>query len=135
VSLPATTSGDVLVRVLDTNRTSGNRVLDALTVDHLYIRTEAGDSPPPDGGGGDEQPMTIDLTASGWKDKGSQVVDLAWSGATGGVVVTRDNLTVYTGTASTYQDRTGGKGGATYTYLVCEQATPTNCSARVTVTF
>lgn len=132
-SLPATTSGDVRVRVLDTNRGAGNRTLDTLTVDHLFVRTEGG-APPPDGGGG-EEPTTIDLTASGWKDKGTQVVDLAWAGTSGSVVVTRDDQTVYTGSATTFQDRIGAKGGATYTYRVCESATPTNCSARVTVTF
>ena len=37
--LPAGTSGSVLVRVVDTDRTAGNRALDSLSVDHLSIRS------------------------------------------------------------------------------------------------
>lgn len=37
-SLPAGTSGTVIVRVVDSNRVVGKRVLDKIVVDHLYIR-------------------------------------------------------------------------------------------------
>lgn len=38
--LPGVTGSKVLVRVLDTDRRAGNRVLDSISVDHLYIRSE-----------------------------------------------------------------------------------------------
>ena len=37
-SLPAGTSGAVMLRVIDSNRTAGKRVADKVFVDHLYIR-------------------------------------------------------------------------------------------------
>ena len=40
--LPATLSGTVYLRVQDTDRTQGNRTLDTLHVDHLFIRSEGG---------------------------------------------------------------------------------------------
>lgn len=39
--LPSATSGTVYIRVKDTNRTAGKRVLDTIYVDHIYIRSEA----------------------------------------------------------------------------------------------
>ena len=46
--LPSSTSGAITVRVLDTNRTSGNRALDTVYIDHLYVESQAagGGSPP-----------------------------------------------------------------------------------------
>ena len=40
VSLPLGLQGNVLIRVLDTDRNSGNKSLDTVFVDELYIRTE-----------------------------------------------------------------------------------------------
>jgi hypothetical protein len=37
--LPATTSGRVYIRVRDTNRVQGSRDLDAIYVDHMFIRS------------------------------------------------------------------------------------------------
>jgi len=39
--LPSNTSGTVYIRVKDTNRTAGRKVLDTIYVDHIYIRSEA----------------------------------------------------------------------------------------------
>jgi hypothetical protein len=38
-SLPSSVSGSVYVRVMDTDRSPGNRALDTVFVDHLYIQT------------------------------------------------------------------------------------------------
>jgi hypothetical protein len=40
--LPGTLRGTVSIRVMDTDRTEGNRALDTIYVDHLFIRTESG---------------------------------------------------------------------------------------------
>jgi len=38
--LPSSTSGTVYIRVTDTDRTAGNKTLDTIYVDHMYIRSE-----------------------------------------------------------------------------------------------
>jgi PKD repeat protein len=43
-SLPASLSGMVYIRVVDTDQTPGNRSLDSININHLYIETET--SPP-----------------------------------------------------------------------------------------
>jgi len=79
----------------------------------------------------------ITLTATGYKVKGVQNVDLAWSGATSGSVdVYRDGAVIQT-TANdgAYTDNLGKKGGGvTYVYKVCEAGTST-CSSDVNVAF
>ena len=47
VSLPPDTQGSVLIRVLDTDRSSGNKFLDTVFVDELYISTENQPGVPP----------------------------------------------------------------------------------------
>jgi serine protease len=82
------------------------------------------------GGGG------ITLSAAGYKVKGSQTVDLTWSGAAGtSVDVYRDGVRVTT-TANdgAHTDPINRKGGGSYVYRVCEAGTST-CSGNVTVTF
>jgi PKD repeat protein len=78
----------------------------------------------------------IALTATGYKAKGLQKVDLAWSGATGtnvdifrngGKIVTTSNDGAYT-------DAINKKGGGTYVYQVCEAGSST-CSNTVTAIF
>jgi serine protease len=93
-------------------------------------------------GGGTEPPPPpppaegITLSASGYKVKGFNTVDLTWTGATttsvdvyrnGGLLATVSNTGSYT-------DHTGTKSKATFTYQVCEAGTST-CSNSVTVTF
>lgn len=78
----------------------------------------------------------ISLTASGYKVKGRHHVDLAWSGATStDVDIYRDGgLIATTANDGEYTDATNNRGGATYTYQVCEAGTST-CSDTVTVVF
>jgi PKD repeat protein len=78
----------------------------------------------------------ITLSATGYKVKGSQAVDLIWSGASGtNVDVFRDGSKITT-TANdeSHTDNIGTKGGGSYTYRVCEAGTST-CSGNATVTF
>lgn len=86
-----------------------------------------------------EQPAgsAINLSASGFKVKGRQQVDLSWSGSSASFVEIRRNGSVIN--ASTindgfYNDNIGAKGGATYRYEVCDAGT-SNCSNAVTITF
>lgn len=79
---------------------------------------------------------SITLSASGYKSRGYDMVDLAWSGAAGSSVdVFRDGAKVTT-TANdgAYTDNTKTSGTGTFTYEVCEAGTST-CSNQVTVTF
>ena len=39
-SLPSSLTGTVTIRVLDTDRTAGNRPLDTVHIDHMFIRGE-----------------------------------------------------------------------------------------------
>lgn len=82
------------------------------------------------GGGG------ITLSATGYKVKGAQAVDLAWSGAgSTNVDVYRDGAIIATTpNDGAYTDSLGGKGAATYNYQVCEAGTST-CSNVATVVF
>jgi len=82
------------------------------------------------GGGG------ITLSASGYKSKGSQYVDLSWSGAgSANVDVYRNGgLLVTTANDGAYTDATGSKGAGSYDYQVCEAGTST-CSNVANVTF
>lgn len=86
------------------------------------------------GGGGD---APISLTATGSKVKGRHSIDLAWDGATStNVDIYRDG-SVITTTANdgAYTDTTNNRGGATYTYQVCETGGTTTCSDTATVVF
>jgi hypothetical protein len=78
----------------------------------------------------------IILTASGYKVKGLQAVDLAWSGAAGSQVdVYRNGALIATvANNGAWTDNIGIKGSATYLYSVCEAGT-SNCSAEVSVVF
>lgn len=78
----------------------------------------------------------ISLTATGYKVKGRHHIDLEWSGATSTSVDIHRNgsLLVTTANDGFHTDATNNRGGATYTYQVCEAGTST-CSDTVTVTF
>ncbi|MEW9799383.1 S8 family serine peptidase [Alteromonas sp. CYL-A6] len=91
------------------------------------------------GGGGGTDPGPggdLSLSAVGYKNKGTQVVDLTWSGATGASVDVYRNGGVITTTANdgAYTDNLNVKGGGVYDYQICEAGT-TTCSATVTVVF
>ncbi|MBI4464308.1 MAG: S8 family serine peptidase [Acidobacteria bacterium] len=83
--------------------------------------------PPPDG---------FTLTANGYKVKGLQKADLAWTGATSATVdVFRNNANITTTVNDgAYTDNINQRGGGSYTYKVCEAGT-TTCSNDATVTF
>lgn len=79
---------------------------------------------------------SINLSATGYKVKGTQHADLSWDGTTStSVDVYRDGaLVTTTANDGAYTDNTGNKGGGSATYQVCEAGTST-CSSEVTVTF
>ena len=66
--LPSSISGTVYVRLVDSDRTSGNRELDSVHIDHMYIRTIVESGTPP--------AAPANLTATAVSD--SQI-DLTWS--------------------------------------------------------
>ncbi|MEO5589268.1 MAG: S8 family serine peptidase [Gemmatimonadaceae bacterium] len=78
----------------------------------------------------------ITLSASGYKVKGSQKVDLTWSGASStSVDVFRDDVMVTTTpNDGAYTDAINAKGSASYSYRICEAGTGT-CSSTVVVIF
>jgi hypothetical protein len=76
----------------------------------------------------------LTLTARGYKVKGLQKADLAWSGTTQPVDVFRNDVEVATASQSPYTDNINLKGGGSYIYKVCETSTSV-CSAPVTITF
>lgn len=79
----------------------------------------------------------IALTLSGDKDKGRHVVTVNWSGATTDTVdVYRDDVVIASPSDSgEYTDGTDNRGGATYTYKVCEAGSADVCSAEQTISF
>jgi chitodextrinase len=75
------------------------------------------------------------LSARGYKVKGLQKVDLAWSGSSaGGFDVYRDGLPIATVAGTSYTDNLNGKGSGRYAYKVC-QTTGAICSNQATVSF
>jgi M6 family metalloprotease-like protein len=81
---------------------------------------------------------SINLSASGFKVKGVQQVDLSWSpAASGNVDIKRTGSSAKTVTvpnSGSYNDNIGIKGTATYQYEVCIAGT-TTCSNKATVVF
>ena len=128
---PQDVAGTLYLRVQDTDSTAGNAQLDSLFVDVLGITTLF------EGGSG----TGIALSASGYKVKGLQHVELAWSGATtASVTIARDGVVIRAVSnpgpgGDTYLDNIGIKGSGTYTYQVCESGTNGACSNAATVTF
>ncbi|WP_223669947.1 S8 family serine peptidase [Kangiella shandongensis] len=78
----------------------------------------------------------LSLSANGYKVKGRHHVDLSWSGATSTNVDVYRNGSLIATTANdgAYTDAMNSRGGAAYTYKVCEAGTST-CSAEVNVVF
>lgn len=82
------------------------------------------------GGGG------ITLSATGYKVKGLQKVDLTWSGASGPVDIYRNGEIIANPVSgSSYTDNINQKGAGTYNYRVCEAGGTSTCSNTVTVIF
>ncbi|GGF59298.1 S8 family serine peptidase [Alteromonas lipolytica] len=93
-----------------------------------------GDNGGGDNGGGDTG-TDLTLTASGYKSKGSQFVDLSWSNSTADMTIYRNGSEIQSVSGVTsYTDALNTKGGGVYDYQVCETGT-TTCSATVTVVF
>lgn len=78
----------------------------------------------------------LTLTVAGYKVRGLQTVDLAWSGAAGAQVeILRDGKLLATVAGDgLYTDNIDRRGSGSYTYQVCEAGTST-CSNEVTVTY
>ena len=215
--LPPSTQGTLYVRVTDSDQNMGNRSLDSIYIDSLFVRIEnVSGTPPaapsslsasivsanqidlnwtdnatdeygfyidrsPDGaawtnvdvvgenvttyndvdvfpnttyyyrvraynGSGDSDysniagattPGGLSLTATGYKVKGLQMVDLSWSGSNGSLIdVYRDgNLIAMNLSGNTYTDNIGINGNGSYQYQVCEAGNPSNCSATVQINF
>jgi PKD repeat protein len=78
----------------------------------------------------------LSLSVSGYKQRGVQHASLVWSGSSASQVDVYRDLQLVASIADTgsYVDNIGGKGGASYSYVVCEQSTST-CSAAVTLVF
>jgi len=94
---------------------------------YAVTTTSSPTTPPPTG-------MT--LTARGYKVKGQQKVDLAWSGFTSSSVDIYRNSAKITTTPNdgAMTDAIDQKGNGAYTYKVCAAST-TTCSSTVSVTF
>jgi extracellular elastinolytic metalloproteinase len=83
-----------------------------------------------------QPPGGIELSGRGYKVKGVRNVDLSWNGATGETVnVVRGSTTINTDNDGLYTDTISGKGSGTFTYKVCEVASPTTCSNTITIVF
>jgi subtilisin len=84
-----------------------------------------------------EPAVGITLSATGYKVRGFQKVDLAWSGATStNVDVWRNGSLVATvADSESHTDDINQKGSGTYTYRVCEAGSTSSCSPERTVTF
>lgn len=93
-----------------------------------------GDNGGGDNGGGNGGDFT--MSASGYKVQGRQRADLSWTGAdSSNVDVYRDgSLIVTTSNDGAYTDNINRKGGGSYTYQICEEASST-CTTTVTVNF
>jgi hypothetical protein len=76
------------------------------------------------------------LTARAYKVKGSQTVDLSWSGLSGSSVDVYRNGGVVSTTANdgAATDSINKKGGGSYSYKVCASGTST-CTNTVSVSF
>jgi hypothetical protein len=112
-NLPWDLSGTVYIRVKDTDQTPGNRSLDTVFIDHMFIRSDSGTSLPP---------APTGLTAS----PGNSQVSLTWNASAGAESYNVRGSTTIGGpyttiatsvTANSYTD-TGLNNGTTYYYVV-----------------
>ncbi|ATD07540.1 S8 family serine peptidase [Pseudoalteromonas piscicida] len=89
------------------------------------------------GSGGGDNTTSVELSASGYKQKGNSNVDLSWNGvSTSQVDIYRNgSKIVTTSNDNSHTDSISVKGGGTYGYQVCEQGSTAACSATQTVVF
>lgn len=84
----------------------------------------------------EQPPIEITLTATPVRDRGAQMVDLAWAGTDQAVDVIRDGSIVAASvTGGMHRDATEGRGRTSYIYKVCLTAKPGVCSPEVTASF
>ena len=79
----------------------------------------------------------ITASASGYKVKGAQTVDLTWNNASGDNVDIRREGVIIASPQNTgsYTDPIGAKGGGSYSYQVCETGSGSACSSSLLVVF
>jgi hypothetical protein len=81
----------------------------------------------------------LSLTATGYKVKGYQMVDLEWQGGGDTVeifdIYRNGNLLAPAQAGNSYTDNINRKGGGSYQYQVCEAGSAENCSNMVEVGF
>lgn len=84
----------------------------------------------------DAATTTLSLNAVGYKVKGQRTADLTWSGssATNIDIFRNGTKIVTTPNDGAHRDAIGGRGGGTYTYVVCEAGTSV-CSNSAVVAF
>jgi hypothetical protein len=84
----------------------------------------------------DAATATLSLNAVGYKVKGQRTADLTWSGSSAtSIDVFRNGTKILTTpNDGAHTDTIGGRGGGTYTYIVCEAGTSV-CSNSVGVAF
>lgn len=118
VSLPPGTAGQVDVRVLDTDRSSGNRSLDSVYVDVLYIRTHN-----QQGGTVPDAPMSLTASASSasqvnvdWADMSSDEYGFTIERSPAGTGNWQEIITTGSNVTS-YQD-SGLSAATSYSYRV-----------------
>jgi hypothetical protein len=89
--------------------------------------TDSTPQPPP--------PTAIDLSASGYKDRGKHGVMLDWTGAVS-VDVYRDGAKIASAVSGgRYDDRIGQKGTITYEHQVCAAGGTVSCSNVISTSF
>jgi len=79
----------------------------------------------------------LNLTGTGYKVKGVQTVDLAWSGSSATFFdIYRDGILLVSGVSgSAHTDNIGLKGSGSYEYQVCEAGSSINCSNIIQIVF
>lgn len=107
----------------------GYGIVQAADADAYLTANSCDVAPPPPSG-------DLTLTATGYKVKGKNKVDLNWNGAaTGNVDIYRNSqLLLTTANDGMFTDAISTKGGGSYSYQVCEEAS-SNCTTTVTVVF
>jgi PKD repeat protein len=82
-----------------------------------------------------ETVLVLGLSASGYKVKGLQKVDLSWNGAASeSFDVSRNGVVIATVSSGQYTDNVNGRGAGSYLYKVCARARNT-CANEATVNF
>ena len=78
---------------------------------------------------------TLELSASAYKVRGWQSVDLNWNDSSTSVNIYRDGNVIVTTSGGSYTDANIAKGGGSYTYQVCTEDDTSICSNTVNVNF